>query len=61
MVVDVQNPGFSQLKQQPSQVHQFGLTQLQFWLSCDLSQLQAKAMATLLTFSLDWSFYTQDI
>jgi len=47
MVVDVQNSGFSQLKQQLSQVHQFSLTQLQFRLSCDLSQLQAKATATL--------------
>jgi len=26
VVVDVQNPGFSQLKQEPSQVHQLGLT-----------------------------------
>jgi len=26
VVVDVQIPGFSQLKQQPSQVHQLGLT-----------------------------------
>jgi len=48
VVVDVQNPGFSWLKQQLSQVHQFSLTQLQFWLSCDLSQLQAEAAATLI-------------
>jgi len=47
MVVDGQNRSFSWLKQQPSQVHQFSLTQLQFQLSGDLSQLQAKAAATL--------------
>jgi len=41
MVVDVQNPGFSWLKQQLSQVHQFFLTQLQFQLSCDLSEAAA--------------------
>jgi hypothetical protein len=40
-------PSFSWLKQQPSQVHQFGLTQLQFWLRCDLNWLQAEATATL--------------
>ena len=53
MVVDVQNPGFSWLKQQLSQVHQFFLTQLQFQLSCDLSE----AAATLVqrrTLDKDW-------
>jgi len=54
VVVDVQNPGFSRLKQQPSQVHQFGLTQLQFQLSCDLSQLQVEAMATLAWTASSW-------
>jgi len=47
VVDDAQNPGSSQLKQQPSQVHQLSLAQLQFQLSCGLNQLKVKAVATL--------------
>jgi len=47
VVDDAQNPSSSWLKQQPSQVHQLGLAQLQFWLSCGLNQLKVKAAATL--------------
>jgi len=47
VVDDAQNPGSSQLKQQPSQVHQLGSAQLQFQLSCGLHQLRVKAAATL--------------
>ena len=41
------DPGSSRLKQQPSQVHQLSSAQLQFRLSCGLSQLKAGAAATL--------------